>query len=164
MKFFFDFFSGFVGLWNLLLLWPILLILNFSQIEVFELPNKRQFIVLFLNGFIGTVLSEALWLWGCFLTSSLIATIAITLQIPLAMLFDMILYKKTYPFLFYLGSVPMFLSIIFVAFLMKYDDQDPILRLFKITYRKLTNLRRANIVRIPDLEEQHESLIANHEN
>lgn len=56
-------FFGFVGLWNLLLLWPIFLVLNFSQIEAFELPNRRQFAVLFLNGFVGTVLSEALWLW-----------------------------------------------------------------------------------------------------
>lgn len=56
-------FFGFVGLWNLLLFWPIVLILNFSQIEVFELPNRRQFIVLLLNGIIGTVVSEALWLW-----------------------------------------------------------------------------------------------------
>lgn len=56
-------FFGFVGLWNLLILWPVFFILNFSQIETFELPNKRQFIVLFLNGLIGTVLSEAVWLW-----------------------------------------------------------------------------------------------------
>lgn len=55
--------TGFVGLWNLLLMWPIFFVLNFTQIELFELPNHRQFIVLFLNGLIGTVLSEALWLW-----------------------------------------------------------------------------------------------------
>lgn len=54
---------GFVGLWNLLLMWPIFFVLNFTQIEVFELPNHRQFLVLFFNGLIGTVLSEALWLW-----------------------------------------------------------------------------------------------------
>ena len=56
-------FFGFVGLWNMLLLWPLLFVLNFSQLEVFELPNRRQFVVLFLNGLIGTVFSEALWLW-----------------------------------------------------------------------------------------------------
>lgn len=54
---------GFVGLWNLLLMWPVFFVLNFTQIEIFELPNHRQFLILFLNGFIGTVLSEALWLW-----------------------------------------------------------------------------------------------------
>lgn len=38
-------------------------VLNFTQIEQFELPNHRQFLVLVVNGLIGTVLSEALWLW-----------------------------------------------------------------------------------------------------
>lgn len=56
-------FFGFVGLWNILLMWPLFFVLNFSELEVFELPNHRQFLVLFLNGFVGTVLSEALWLW-----------------------------------------------------------------------------------------------------
>lgn len=56
-------FFGFVGMWNLLLLWPLLFVLNFSQLEVFELPSRRQFLVLFINGLVGTVLSEALWLW-----------------------------------------------------------------------------------------------------
>lgn len=56
-------FFGFVGLWNILLLWPLFLVLNFSQIEPFEMPSRRQFLVLFFNGLIGTVISEALWLW-----------------------------------------------------------------------------------------------------
>jgi solute carrier family 35, member F5 len=56
-------FFGFVGLWNILLLWPLFLVLNFSQVETFEMPNRRQFLVLFLNGLVGTVISEALWLW-----------------------------------------------------------------------------------------------------
>lgn len=157
-------FFGFVGLFNLLLMWPLFLVLNILKIETFELPNQRQFAVLFLNGFLGTVLSEALWLWGCFLTSSLVGTLAISLQIPLSMLFDLILKEKTYTMPFYLGSIPIFLALIFVAFLVKYDDGDPLLRFFKIIYRKMCNCRRASVVRIPDLEEQHESLIDNHEN
>lgn len=56
-------FFGFVGLWNLLLLWPVFFVFNFTQIEVFELPNQRQLLLLLLNGLVGTVLSEALWLW-----------------------------------------------------------------------------------------------------
>lgn len=56
-------FFGFVGLWNVLLLWPMFLVLNFSQLEIFEMPNKKQFLILFFNGLIGTVISEALWLW-----------------------------------------------------------------------------------------------------
>lgn len=56
-------FFGFVGLWNLLLLWPVFFVFNFTQIEVFEWPSQRQWLLLLLNGLIGTVLSEALWLW-----------------------------------------------------------------------------------------------------
>ena len=42
------------------------------------------------NGLIGTVLSELLWLVGCFYTSSLVATLAISLTIPLTMLADVL--------------------------------------------------------------------------
>lgn len=157
-------FFGFVGLWNLLLMWPVFFVLNFTQIEPFELPNKRQFVVLFLNGFVGTVLSEAIWLWACFLTSSLTATIAVTLQIPLAILADVIFKDKEFPFLFYMGSLPMCLSLITVAILVKNEDSDPLLRFFKIIYRKACHCRRVSVVRIPDLEEQHESLIDSHDN
>ncbi|CAO1348452.1 unnamed protein product [Diamesa serratosioi] len=157
-------FFGFVGLWNILLLWPLFFVLNFSELEVFEMPNRRQFLVLFLNGLIGTVISEALWLWGCFLTSTLIGTLAMTLQIPISMLFDVLLRNKVYPLMFYLGSLPMFLSLIFVSLLIKYDDSDPVLRVCKHVYRKLRYCRKTSIVRIQDLEEQHESLIDNHDN
>ncbi|KAM7345601.1 solute carrier family 35 member F5 [Cochliomyia hominivorax] len=155
-------FFGFVGLWNLLLMWPIFFILNFTKIEKFELPNQNQFAILFLNGLIGTVVSEALWLWGCFLTSSLIGTIAISLQIPLSILFDVLLKKKPYSPLFYMGSVPTFMALILLALLMRNDDSDPLMRLFKVIYRKLCNCKKPNIIRIND-EEQQESLIGNND-
>lgn len=84
---------------------------------------------------------------GCFLTSTLIGTLAMTLQIPLAMLLDKLLRDKIYPLYFYLGSIPMFMSLIAVAFLMKFDDTDPVLRCLKLVYRKLWYCRRANVVK-----------------
>ncbi|XP_017472122.1 PREDICTED: solute carrier family 35 member F5 isoform X3 [Rhagoletis zephyria] len=155
-------FFGFVGLWNLLLMWPIFLILNFLKIEQFELPNQNQFAILFLNGLVGTVISEALWLWGCFLTSSLIGTIAMSLQIPLSIVFDVVLKRKPYSPMFYMGSIPIFLALILVALLMRNDDSDPLMRLFKVIYRKSCRCRKPNIVRIND-EEQQESLIGSND-
>uniref|UniRef100_A0A1A9W2D5 Solute carrier family 35 member F5 n=1 Tax=Glossina brevipalpis TaxID=37001 RepID=A0A1A9W2D5_9MUSC len=155
-------FFGFVGLWNLLLMWPIFFILNFTKIEKFELPNQNQFAILFLNGLIGTVLSEALFLWGCFLTSSLIGTLALSLQIPLSILFDVILKKKSYTPIFYAGSIPIFLALLLAAILMRNDDTDPLMRLFKIIYRKLFSCKKPSIVRIND-EEQQESLIGSND-
>uniref|UniRef100_A0A6B2E777 Solute carrier family 35 member F5 n=1 Tax=Phlebotomus kandelakii TaxID=1109342 RepID=A0A6B2E777_9DIPT len=158
-------FFGFVGMWNLLLLWPIFFVLNFSHVEPFEFPNRHQFSVLFLNGLIGTVVSEALWLWGCFLTSSLIGTLAMTFQIPLAMLFDVVLRGKNYPLLFYLGSIPIIFSMVFVGILLKYEDADPVLKVLKMISRRICFMRQTNIVRInSDLEEQQECLIDNHDN
>jgi solute carrier family 35 protein F5 len=56
-------FSGFVGLFNLLLLWPLFFLFHYSKWELFEWPTQHQWTFLLLNGLVGTVLSEVLWLW-----------------------------------------------------------------------------------------------------
>lgn len=55
--------SGFVGLFNLLLLWPGFLLLHYTGLEAFELPSQLVWTYILINGLIGTVLSEFLWLW-----------------------------------------------------------------------------------------------------
>ncbi|XP_026867690.2 solute carrier family 35 member F5 isoform X3 [Electrophorus electricus] len=64
-------FFGFVGLFNLLLLWPGFVLLHYSGLEAFEMPSWLVISYIVINGLIGTVLSEFLWLWpvspGCFL-------------------------------------------------------------------------------------------------
>lgn len=70
-----------------------------------------------------------------------------TLQIPLAMIFDVLLRDKVYPLMFYLGSLPMIISLIFVSFLMKYDDSDPVIKFFKYIYRRFWTCRRVSTVR-----------------
>ncbi|TDG47754.1 hypothetical protein AWZ03_005898 [Drosophila navojoa] len=151
-------FFGFVGLWNLLLLWPIFFILHFTKIETFEMPSQGQFGILFLNGFICTVLAVALWLWGCFLTSSLIGTLTMSLQIPLTIAFDVLLKQKSYTSLYWMGSMSLIMSVLLVVLLMRNDDSDPLMKLFKVLYRKICGCRNPNIVRVTD-DEQQESLI-----
>ncbi|XP_060786130.1 solute carrier family 35 member F5-like isoform X3 [Neoarius graeffei] len=86
-------FFGFVGLFSLLLLWPGFVLLHYSGLELFEMPNRMVIGYILINGLIGTVLSEFLWLWGCFLTSSLIGTLALSLTVPLSILTDICLQK-----------------------------------------------------------------------
>ncbi|OXB67723.1 hypothetical protein ASZ78_002805 [Callipepla squamata] len=86
-------FFGFVGLFNLLLLWPGFFLLHYTGFEAFEFPSKLIWMCIVINGLIGTVLSEFLWLWGCFLTSSLIGTLALSLTIPLSIIADMCMQK-----------------------------------------------------------------------
>ncbi|EDW01662.1 solute carrier family 35 member F5 [Drosophila grimshawi] len=151
-------FLGFVGLWNLLLLWPIFFILHFTRIETFELPSQGQFGLLFLNGFICTVLAVALWLWGCFLTSSMIGTLSLSLQIPLTIAFDVLLKHKPYTPMYGMGSMALIVSLLLVVLLLRNDDSDPLMKLFKVVYRKVCGCHKPSIVRVTD-DEQQESLI-----
>jgi len=120
-------FFGFVGLFSFLFLWPLFFVLHFSNHEHFELPNKQQLIALLVNGVIGTVLSELMWLFGCFYTSSLIATLSISLTIPLTTFADVLVKKVEYDQLFYIGSIPMFVSFFLVAMVSHWDNWDPML-------------------------------------
>lgn len=151
-------FFGFVGLFNLLLLWPLFFFFHYSQWEEFEWPTHHQWIFLVINGLIGTVLSEVLWLWGCFLTSSLIATIAISLTIPMSMFADVVFKRVHYSCMFYVGTVPMFLSFFAVTLLAHYENWDPVMEGIQKCYMLV--FRRNRNLRIHDCEdEQTESLI-----
>jgi len=120
-------FFGFVGLFCFLFLWPFFPLLHFTGHEPFELPDQNQLVTLAVNGIVGTVLSELLWLLGCFYTSSLIATLSISLTIPLTTFADVLVKKIDYDQLFYIGSIPMFVSFFIVAMLSHWDNWDPML-------------------------------------
>ncbi|KAB7505358.1 Solute carrier family 35 member F5, partial [Armadillidium nasatum] len=128
-------FFGFVGLFNAIILWPGFFILNATGLEVFQVPTKQQLLYIILNGLVGTVLSELLWLWGCFLTSSLMATLSLTLTIPMTMLCDIFLKGVVYSWHFYVGSIPVLFAFIAVTFLTHYEDKDPVLDGFKFFVR-----------------------------
>ncbi|XP_023288964.1 solute carrier family 35 member F5 isoform X2 [Orussus abietinus] len=153
-------FFGFVGLFNLTLLWPLFFVLHYGQWEEFEWPDTHQWTFLIINGFIGTVLSEVLWLWGSFLTSSLIATLAVSLTMPMSMLADVLLKKVEYPFIFYFGTIPMILAFLTVSLLSHYDNWDPVTELMHRLHIWICRKSRSMSFRVPDLEaEQTESLI-----
>ncbi|XP_045135672.1 solute carrier family 35 member F5-like [Portunus trituberculatus] len=59
----FTMFFGFVGLFNAIILWPGFPLLDVIGWEPFQLPNLQQLLYMSVNGLVGTVLSELLWLW-----------------------------------------------------------------------------------------------------
>ncbi|RZC40166.1 solute carrier family 35, member F5 [Asbolus verrucosus] len=151
-------FFGFVGFFNLILLWPVFFFLHFSELEIFEWPSKQQLLLLLLNGLLGTVISEALWLWGCFLTSSLMATVSMSLTIPMTMLADVLLKKVAYPSLFYTGTIPMVVAFLAITLLSHYDNWDPVFDVLRCAY--LSVCRRTRFVRFTEMpSEQTEALI-----
>uniref|UniRef100_A0A3B3HRE4 Solute carrier family 35 member F5 n=1 Tax=Oryzias latipes TaxID=8090 RepID=A0A3B3HRE4_ORYLA len=150
-------FFGFVGLFNLLLLWPGFLLLHYTGFESFELPSQLVWTYILINGLIGTVLSEFLWLWGCFLTSSLIGTLALSLTIPLSILADICMQKVRFSWLFFAGALPVFISFFIATLLSHYNNWDPVL----VGLRRLYSFicRKHRIQRLPEDSEQSESLI-----
>uniref|UniRef100_A0A8K9UIN2 Solute carrier family 35 member F5 n=1 Tax=Oncorhynchus mykiss TaxID=8022 RepID=A0A8K9UIN2_ONCMY len=154
-------FFGFVGLFNLLLLWPGFLVLHYTGFEAFELPSKLVWIYILINGLIGTVLSEFLWLWGCFLTSSLIGTLALSLTIPLSIIADICMQKVRFSWLFFAGAVPVFLSFFIATLLCHYNNWDPVMVALRRVFAFICRSKH-RIQRLPEDCEQCESLIPLH--
>ncbi|XP_069947316.1 solute carrier family 35 member F5 isoform X2 [Cherax quadricarinatus] len=156
----FTMFFGFVGLFNALILWPGFPLMDILGWETFQLPNLKQLVYMSINGLVGTVLSELLWLWGCFLTSSLMATLSLSLTIPLTMFVDIWLKGVKYSLLIYVGSVPMMVSFIAVTLLTHYENWDPLMDGMKCLHRKCW--RRSHMYSLVDTEGlERESLIVN---
>lgn len=84
-------FLGFVGLINIVLLWPTGLLLHLTGIETFEAPRSRSlFLAIVVNSFI-TFVSDFLYIVSMLLTTPLTVTLGLSLTIPLAIFGDMAL-------------------------------------------------------------------------
>ncbi|KAI3622657.1 vacuolar membrane protein [Moniliophthora roreri] len=86
-------FFGFVGLFNIIGLWPIALILHWTGVEKFELPTtSKQVAALLVNMFI-TWSSDYLYVIAMLKTTPLVVTIGLSLTIPLAVVGDFFLSR-----------------------------------------------------------------------
>ena len=77
-----------------------------------------------MNGFFFTVVSDFLWAQSVLYTSPLIATLGLTLNIPLAMLYDAFAHGKHFGIVYIMGSLLVFCG--FVAVNWKFSKRfDP---------------------------------------
>lgn len=95
---------GAVGVWNILFLWPGFILLHFSGIEEFALPPLKVLWPLALNALIGTNLSDVLWARSVILTSPLVATLGLSLTIPIAMAADAVIKSSAFAPLYFVGA------------------------------------------------------------
>ncbi|CAO3624045.1 unnamed protein product [Cunninghamella echinulata] len=108
-------FFGFVGAFNVLLLWPIFPILDFLGIETFQLPfSPTIWIMVILNAFVGTFVSDYLWLVAMLMTSPLVVTLGISLTIPLALFGDIVFKQFNPPLQYIIGAVLVIIGFITV--------------------------------------------------
>lgn len=79
---------GLIGLLLTICLLPCIPILHVLHIERFALPSRATLITLTLNGLLGSVLSNMLLARAMILASPLVATVGLSLSIPLAIAAD----------------------------------------------------------------------------
>lgn len=113
-------FFGFVGIFNLCVLWPAILLLDVTGLEPFELPSTTNIWYIVAANAAITFVSDYLWVLAMLMTSPLVVTVGISLSIPLALLGDHLLYSHTANFLFFLGAALVFAS--FIAINISYDS------------------------------------------
>ncbi|KAK9368269.1 hypothetical protein V1509DRAFT_623569 [Lipomyces kononenkoae] len=83
-------FFGFVGIWNTIILWPVLVILHITGAERLEMPpTPYVWLILFLNC-LATLGSDYLWIVTILLTSPLVVTMGLSGTIPLAVIGDIV--------------------------------------------------------------------------
>lgn len=83
-------FFGFVGALNVVLLWPIGLVLHLTSIEPFELPRDMATWVCIGFNMVITFVSDFAYLLSMLRTAPLVATVGLSLTIPLAVAIDLI--------------------------------------------------------------------------
>ncbi|THH07613.1 hypothetical protein EW145_g3249 [Phellinidium pouzarii] len=90
-------FFGFVGLFNILMLWPIGLILHLTGVEPLTIPpSGKAWTAVLINMFI-TVSSDYIYVIAMLKTTPLLVTIGLSLTIPIAIVGDYFLKIPTAP-------------------------------------------------------------------
>ncbi|EHN02928.1 Thi74p [Saccharomyces cerevisiae x Saccharomyces kudriavzevii VIN7] len=107
-------FLGYVGIFTFLLFWPVLIILDISHLETFELPNDFHTLFLLLLDCIIIFVSDYFWCKALILTSPLVVTIGLTFTIPLAMFADYVWRDASFTSWYIVGVFFIFVSFFLV--------------------------------------------------
>ncbi|KAK4127843.1 hypothetical protein N657DRAFT_565033 [Parathielavia appendiculata] len=107
-------FFGLVGLFNVMLLWPGFFILHYTSIEPFELPPTGSVWAIIAVNSAASFFSDILWAYAMLLTTPLVVTVGLSLNIPLSLIGEMIQYSQYSSWLYWVGAGIVFISFLFI--------------------------------------------------
>ncbi|KAI9572862.1 hypothetical protein HD554DRAFT_1377940 [Boletus coccyginus] len=86
-------FFGYVGLFNVLLWWPVALLLHWLGVESLEFPSTNETVMAILVNMFITLSSDYIYVIAMLKTTPLVVTVGLSLTIPLAVVGDYFLGK-----------------------------------------------------------------------
>jgi solute carrier family 35 protein F5 len=117
-------FFGLVGLFNVILLWPGLVILSLTGVEPFELPPTNRILTIVLVNSASSLVSDFSWAYAMLLTSPLVVTVGLSLTIPLSLIGQMVLDNQYSSPVYWVGAVIMIFSFVFINHEEKRDEEE----------------------------------------
>lgn len=117
-------FFGFVGLFNLILLFPVFPILHLSGIEKFGLPPSGKIWLILFSNSVSSLVSDICWAYALLFTSPLVVTVGLSLTIPLSLIGEMIIQGRFESWLYWVGAMIVVGSFVFVEREEKHEEDD----------------------------------------
>ncbi|KAF1994322.1 hypothetical protein P154DRAFT_32601 [Amniculicola lignicola CBS 123094] len=117
-------FFGLVGISNVVLLWPGLVILHFMGIEPFQLPPTNRILTIVLVNSASSLVSDYCWAYAMLLTSPLIVTVGLSLTIPLSLVGQMVLDSQYSSAWYWVGAAVVCAAFIFINHEDKKDEEE----------------------------------------
>ncbi|KAI9736140.1 MAG: hypothetical protein M1834_001024 [Cirrosporium novae-zelandiae] len=107
-------FFAFVGLWNVVLLWPGIIILHVTGEEPFALPPTTRIWTIVLVNSVTSLVSDLCWAYATLLSSPLVVTVGLSLTIPLSLIGEILIRGQYSSMAYWIGAAVVFISFIFV--------------------------------------------------
>ena len=104
----FTYLLGFMGLFNLLVILPVLVGLDLSGWESFNMPDSRTWGLLLLNAFLANFLWDYCYLKSVMLLGPLITNTGLCLSFPLSMIIDVWVFNLNFTWMYFVGSACVF--------------------------------------------------------
>ncbi|KAK0670491.1 putative ras [Cercophora samala] len=108
-------FFGLVGLFNVVFLWPGFFLLHFTGLEPFEWPPTGTVWAIIMLNSVASFFSDIIWAYAMLLTTPLIVTVGLSLNIPVSLVGEMIQYSQYSSWLYWVGAGIVVLSFVFVT-------------------------------------------------
>ncbi|KGO74310.1 hypothetical protein PITC_019800 [Penicillium italicum] len=115
-------FFGLVGFFNIIFLWPGFIIMHWTGIEPFSLPETSRVWSIILTNSFASFVSDIAWAYAMLLTTPLIVTVGLSMTIPLSLVGQMVLQSQYSSPMYWVGAAIVFLSFLVVQHESKPQD------------------------------------------